>query len=526
MTEHRKSWLLFAIVGLTTVLQVLIASSSGLWVDEIFSLSMATGHSLEHPAAAADPAKGDFVEPRQPVPAEQFLRYLKHDDPPSSPTRVVRAVLLSDTNPPLYYLLLYVWTLIFGTSDMALRSFSIICSLACLPLLVNLARRIGGEVAILPTYVLFTFSPLAIYYSTEGRMYSLLWLCVLATAWASLLLQERGGNAATCALWIVSSVAGFLTHYFFVFPWLAILAYLLVRPGKLMRVHLAACVLLVAVMILPWYFNLPKSLGSWRVTKDWLKWRPRGFDQLTSFRDLVLQFFSCRTKLWLDHPLSGTAALIGFAVVGGAIAWRLGIHMFGGQRLLLWLLFIAACTGPLVFDLIQHTYTVAVPRYAIAALPSAYLLAGLALACLDARARLIILILIVLAWVPDILSLYRNRLASLAIRPIARAASANSLSSDLILVHSIPSGVLGIARYAAGRAPLAAWVGQLGNRWVPDSVFTLATGRSRIIFVAVHTVREPAPEEKWLRGNAVVCHETRIGSGRIVEFQPVNSKTF
>ena len=34
-----------------------------LWVDELFSLAIATGHSLEHPAAAAKPALGDFVEP-------------------------------------------------------------------------------------------------------------------------------------------------------------------------------------------------------------------------------------------------------------------------------------------------------------------------------------------------------------------------------------------------------------------------------------------------------------------------------
>ena len=84
-------------------------------------------------------------------------------------------------------------------------------------------------------------------------MYSLLWLCVLATAWASLVLQRRGGGIAIYAFWIVASAAGFLTHYFFVFPWAAIVAYLLVRPGKMGRLPLLACLLLTAVMILPWY---------------------------------------------------------------------------------------------------------------------------------------------------------------------------------------------------------------------------------------------------------------------------------
>ena len=96
------------------------------------------------------------------------------------PSRVVRAVLLSDTSPPLYYLLLYGWTLVFGTSDVALRLFSTTWSLACLPLLVDVARRIGGRDSVLPACILFALSPLAVYYSTEGRMYSLLWFCVLA----------------------------------------------------------------------------------------------------------------------------------------------------------------------------------------------------------------------------------------------------------------------------------------------------------------------------------------------------------
>jgi 4-amino-4-deoxy-L-arabinose transferase-like glycosyltransferase len=526
MTRYRNLWLLFAVFGLAAIVDIVIASRSGLWPDELFSLALATGHSLEHPAAIADAKLGDFIEPDHPVPATEFRRFLKHDDPPASPARVIRAVLLSDTNPPLYYVLLYYWTLVFGTSDLGLRLFSMVCSLACLPLLVSIVRRIAGEGGVFASCVLFAFSPLAIYYSTEGRMYSLLWLCVLGTMWASLVMQERGGGTGIYVVWIVSSAAGFLSHYFFVFPWLAFVTYLLIKPGKLARAHLGACVLLIAALILPWYLSLPRSVGSWRITKDWLKWQPKGFDRLTALRDLVLQFFSSRSKLWPDHPISGITALVLFSLVGGAMVWKLGIHVFDQQRLVLWLLFAAACTGPIVFDLVQHTYTVAVPRYAIAALPGAYLLAAVGLACLDHRVRLIILVLILLAWVPAIFNIYRIRLPSLPMREIAHAASVNNSPSDLILVHSIPSGVLGIARYAAGPAPLASWVGQLGNRRVPESVRTLATGRTRIRFVEVHGVREPTPEENWLRANAVVCHEMRLGSGRIVDFQPVNSETF
>ena len=522
-----QRWTLLGVFVIAALLWICVAGRSGLWVDEVFSLAMATGHSLEHPAAAADPTQGDFVESDRAVPAEEFRRYLKHDNPPASPARVVRAVLLSDTSPPLYYLLLYGWTLLFGTSDLMLRLFSIACSLACLPLLVAIARRTGGKGAAFASCVLFAFSPLAIYYSTEGRMYSLLWLSVLATTWASLVLQQRGGGVGIYALWIVASAAGFLTHYFFVFPWLAVVAYLLVRPGRLSRLHLAGCLVVAAILILPWYLELPESLASWRITKDWLQWRPREFDRLAASRDLVLQFFSSRSKLWPDHRTSDIGALILFDFVAVAMVWRLRTHVFSQSRLLLWLLFVATCTGPLVFDFVQHSYAAAYPRYVIAALPAAYLLAGAGLACLGQRTRVIALVLIVLAWAPSVLSIYGNQSRNWQpIREVSHSVCANSSSSDLILIHSIPSGVLGIARYADGPAELASWVGQLRTRRVPESIHKLAAGRTRVLFVRMHEVGEPAPEEGWLRANAVVSHETRLGSARIIIFRPLHAETF
>ena len=51
--------------GVAVVLRLVLAGERGLWADELFSLAMATGHSLEHPAAEADPARGDFVEQRE-----------------------------------------------------------------------------------------------------------------------------------------------------------------------------------------------------------------------------------------------------------------------------------------------------------------------------------------------------------------------------------------------------------------------------------------------------------------------------
>jgi hypothetical protein len=67
-----------------------------------------------------------------------------------------------------------------------------------------------------------------------------------------------------------------------------------------------------------------------------------------------------------------------------------------------------------------------------------------------------------------------------------------------MIVHSVPSGVLGIARYMPIEIPTASWVGQLRQRRVPQDVERFISGRDRVILVKINEVGEPAPEEGWL----------------------------
>ena len=87
----------------------------------------------------------------------------------------------------------------------------------------------------IPALALFTFAPECVYYSTEGRMYSMLMFLTLATAWLTLQLHRRGATIFCMTLWIAASVAGLLTHYFYALPWLAFIAWLVVYPGRSRR---------------------------------------------------------------------------------------------------------------------------------------------------------------------------------------------------------------------------------------------------------------------------------------------------
>ena len=521
MSKKQRFGAVFAIMVVAAMLRSGLAGNQPLWNDEVFSLAMVTGHSLEHPPAIANPALGDFVQPARPVTAEELCRYVNHDHPPASLWRVVRAVFLSDTSPPLYYFLLYGWTLAFGTSDAALRGFSIICSLACFPFLAGIARRVAGPKAVIPSCLLFCFAPLGICFSTEGRMYSLLWLCVVAVTWVSLLWSEQGTGMRLPLTWIAISAAGFLTHYFFVFPWTALVAFLVRWPEKLPRRWLVACVSLTAVVIFPWYMRVPESLHGWRIMKDWLKIEPPSFNRLEAAFQLVAQNFSGAGH----HQSSNFVALVIFAVIGVVMASRLRLGMFGGRRALLWLSFAAACAGPPVFDFIMHTYTIAHDRYAIAALPMACLLAAAGLATMSSATRKLLLILVLVVWCPNLL-IFEQTAKRQSGRHRAEVISAKETPTDLVLIDAIPSGLLSIVRYLKGPAPVAtwlpSWVPQPATGGRPEWILEIAAGRTRILWLAGAGAPAVTPERDWLRANAVAFEETTFSS----DFRPRNSVTF
>jgi len=509
--------LLLGVLLLAAAVRIPFLTSTGLWVDEVFSLAIATGHSLEHPAAEARPELGDFVQGDVARPAAEWRAYLEHEEPAAPAARVLRATRLSDTSPPLYYLLLWGWTRALGTGDAVLRGFSLACSLLALVLLARLARELAGRAALVPACLLFALAPLSIHYGTEGRMYALLWVWVLAFASLTLALRRSRGIRPLLA-WSGVAAAGFLTHYFFVFPWAALTARLFASPRRTTRGRVALGVLATLVSIAPWYAGLGASLARWRVTGDWLRWRPTGFARPAAVLELVLETFSgAEPDQWGVHRAGAAAALL---LCAGALAVLL-VARVRGQRAprLAWagLLCLAAWGGPLLFDAALGTYTVAVPRYAIAGLPAALLLVAAGLARLPRVPRAALLGALVLAWMPHV-GFMRQRPAR-SWCPLREAAhAADALAPEVVVVHSIPSGLLGIARYARGPAPLAAWVEQLEERTVPGSLSTLAPGASRLALVRVHEVGTLCPLETWLGTNARVLDERRIGGARVVAF--------
>jgi Dolichyl-phosphate-mannose-protein mannosyltransferase len=503
----RPSWPMLVVVSmvvLAVLLRVAAASREGLWADEIFSLAMATGHSLEHPATGANPSLGDFVEPADAQLPAVFRGYTEHDERPAGAGRVVRAVLLSDTSPPLYYLLLNPWTRMFGTGDAALRLFSVWWAVLSLPLLWLVAREVGGSPSAAWTAcLLFSFSPVAAFYSVEGRMYSFVCWLGLSLSWLS--LKQSGGSDRKWLplLWVLTGVAGLLTHYFFAFVWLACLAWLWFA-GRVPRRRVSLLAGLTLLLVLPWYLQVPSSLARWRVSGDWLD------------HDLVWPRALGRPFALAAGLLSGTNLLGGWRLADGLVAllfvfvavWiasRGSVRsVFSRRPILLWGWIAAACVGPLVFDLLRHTSTTNFSRYVVPALPAAVLLAALGLSQLPRKLHVALLSLILLAWLPG----NRKILTSRVPRPwqpyteVDARAESWAHPGGLVLVNSIPSGVIGVARYLRPDLMMASWVSQLGVRRVPGDLERLIEGRRRVALVKIHRLSQSNAPEEWLQAHA------------------------
>jgi hypothetical protein len=305
--------------------------------------------------------------------------------------------------------------------------------------------------------------------------------------------------------------------------------WLLIQPGRLRRWHLVACVAAVAVVIAPWYMHVPHSLAAWRVTKDWHKDSSTvGENQYRPF------FYFVRNALGpLSDILTNWWRKAAFATIGLALMTWTGRRAVAGGRLLVWFWWLGPVLGLFVFDALEDTYTAAVPRYALASLPATMLLVGILMSSLPRRVYVPLLGLMVIASLPAMYRLFTSEGRNSWYRPVARLLDQRAGPDQLVLVHSIPSGILGIARYTHATTALALWTQQLRKlkgrnnvNAIAADVVKLTAGWRKVFVVAVHDVNEPSPELDYLRQHAKLVAESRAGNAQVAEFLPTDGGVF
>lgn len=155
----------------------------------------------------------------------------------------------SESAPPLYYVLVWAWTKVFGSGVLGFRSFSALIGTLTIPMLYAAGREVSARVG-LWLAALATVSPIMFYYSQEARCYALLILfSVAAIVYWQRAMRTPDGRALT--LWSAMSVLALLTHYFAVFLFVPEAILLLRRVGmRRLRAPIGA-VLLVGLALAP-----------------------------------------------------------------------------------------------------------------------------------------------------------------------------------------------------------------------------------------------------------------------------------
>ena len=94
----------------------------------------------------------------------------------------IPGVLRYDGSPPLYYMVLHVWMAMFGNSEAATHTLSLLFGTLCIPVALWGGWSLFGKRAGMMAAVLFAFSAFITEYSQETRMYSMMALLgLLAT---------------------------------------------------------------------------------------------------------------------------------------------------------------------------------------------------------------------------------------------------------------------------------------------------------------------------------------------------------
>jgi 4-amino-4-deoxy-L-arabinose transferase-like glycosyltransferase len=164
---------------------------------------------------------------------------------------MLSAIPRSESTPPLYYVLAWGFTHVFGYSELALRSVSAIAGVATVTVAYTLAARLAGLRAAVISGVLLALSPLMIWYSQEARAYSLAALLATGTI---LCLVRYFDTLDTRWLtgWAVTAALGLCTHYFVAFVVLPEIVWLIWRRRARREVQAAvALVVVVALALVP-----------------------------------------------------------------------------------------------------------------------------------------------------------------------------------------------------------------------------------------------------------------------------------
>lgn len=166
-----------------------------------------------------------------------------------------------DFNPPLYYFLLHYWIKLFGSSEIAIRSLSLLFFCATIYIvylflteILNLSNKKSFIYMIL-----FLCNPLLLFFAFEARMYSLFAFLSALSFFALCKKRER--------LYFFVTLLGLYTHYFMVLVLISQLLFIILAKAKKIILLPLRQIAYPFLVFIPWTLfilnKMPFSDVSW-----------------------------------------------------------------------------------------------------------------------------------------------------------------------------------------------------------------------------------------------------------------------
>ncbi len=355
----------------------------------------------------------------------------------------------TENTPPLWYVLIWVWTRIFGTGVVAMRMVSALAGIALVAVVYEIGRELVGRRVALIAAAFTAANPLFVWYSQEARAYEL-YALTAALAVLCFIRAERVPSARRMALFALAGCLALLSHYFAVFLLVPMSLWLLRR-----RERWASAVPAVGAIGIVGLALIPLVLGQGGKGTQWI-----GEWALRSRIEAIPQYFLTG---YSGAPLGhGVELLVALPLIAGLL-WGLRRGLCAAERGgALMMLALAACgvLTPILFALAGADYMA--PRNLIGAMvPVTVLLAivigasatgriGMGIAALATLALLAICIDVDLS--PRLQRGDWSKVAA-AVTPGAKGGAGAPRTAAALAVVSTHLGSAPIEYYAPGLRP-------------------------------------------------------------------------
>ncbi|MDP4182382.1 MAG: glycosyltransferase family 39 protein [Bacillota bacterium] len=174
----------------------------------------------------------------------------------------------SDSHPPLYFILLKLFTCVFGRGEVGVRLFSVLGVLAISALGAGPVKRIFDKKTGIVYSLLAIIVPINLSMAQEARMYTWASFIVAACGFYGYLAVAEGKRKDWIRFGVCACLAAY-THYYALLAAtiinLLILLAILVKKRQLIKVYIITAAI-AALCYLPWVYFLAKQVA--KVSKD------------------------------------------------------------------------------------------------------------------------------------------------------------------------------------------------------------------------------------------------------------------